>query len=90
MKHAAVFLLLFLAACEIPAEESDLQREARFRMVAVCVAYHDLRGRGAEVDTTDAESREAHRQAHRQAMEVCDQLEHEGGEGMGLSPHAGT
>jgi hypothetical protein len=74
--------LLLLSTCGIPAQEDDVHREARLRTVAVCVAYDDLRGRGAQVDTTDAETREA----HRQAMEACDQVEQEGGDGFGLPP----
>lgn len=73
--------IAFLASCTPPAEETaEVLQEARFRTITVCVAYHDLLGRGAQVDTTNAETREG----HRQAMEVCDQVEAEGGEGMGL------
>lgn len=85
MHRAAASLLLLLSACGIPAEESDVQREARFRTVTVCVAYHDLRGRGAQMDTAHGETREV----HRQAMEVCDQVEQESGDGLGLPTRPG-
>lgn len=85
MRPAAASFLLLLSACGIPIQEDDIQREARFRTIAVCVAYHDLRGRGVQADTTDTETREA----HRQAMEVCDQVEQEGGDGVGLTPPPG-
>jgi hypothetical protein len=71
----SLLLLLSASACGVSAEEQDAVREARIRTGAVCAAYDDIRGRGTPIDTTDTESREL----HRQAMEVCDHVEAEGG-----------
>jgi hypothetical protein len=61
--------LLLFGACT-PAQESEETQRYRFLLQQVCVAYDDLRGRGAVIDTAAQVQWE-----HEQAAAACDQID---------------